>query len=202
VITHRLLAVAFTVTTSLSGSAAFADWDDTPTQQAEPASQVQEQAPVQVKPKYQEPTWQGRRAPTPDKKYRIQMVKPTGANVPPGFLIPVVVEDTRGPKPTYGGGFGNLPAANASIVPPPSAFSVLPSTMPRAAASTDPMFQRVGDKGFFGGMRPTGYQVDASELKPQLPEGPPEWAKDRIKKPRIFVEGQEHFGNEDPQGFF
>jgi hypothetical protein len=58
------------------------------------------------------------------------------------------------------------------------------------------------DKGFFGGITPqqaqAGLQLDLPSKKPLNPS--PEWAKQKLPVHQ-YVDGVEHFGNEDSMGF-
>jgi hypothetical protein len=103
---------------------------------------------------------------------------------------------------------GQLPSAAA---PPGVPFSATPSR----PLPGQPLYQQHGpfsaspyQDGFFAGLRREDLQdaspIDFSQEGPFNPSGNTEWAKQAKQqiKMRYFQDGTEHFGNQDPGGFF
>jgi hypothetical protein len=207
----KRLCLASAASFSLLATPALAQWDDAASVQApepEHVSAVQQQIQSQglnydkasylqaVRDRMANYGNLGEKKPTePEKKFRL-ITDERG--------IPHVVEDTRGDAPAYQGGFGNMgqpdPKGKPQLTPLTADMLRLPKRT--VDANGNPMWE--ADQNYFGGLKPPTkpIEIDQSALDVNGPEKGPAWAKDKIQNKRKFVEGQEHFGNEDPHGFF
>lgn len=211
------LAILSSVLLSLAGSAALAQsWDDAmdeaarkhaestqqiiqshvdprnPQRAAEQRSAL-EQALENLGPAYLTPP-----APNaPTKKWR--MVQDQNGQ-------PMIIEDTRGAAPTYQGAFGNF---NSNAQDDPNKLAPLTQEMlglpQQGTRSTgEGMWEQTATPGFFGGLKPpTGpIEINQDDLKINNSALGPSWAKGQLKQKHHYVDGQEHHGAEDPNGFF
>lgn len=210
-------AILSSMLLSLTGSAALAQgWDDS----MEEAARTHAGA-VQQTLQYHGAAGNGQRAATQRSalEQAMENLGPAYLNVPEPNAPrkkwrmvqdqngqPTIIEDTRGAAPTYQGAFGNF---NSVTQDDPNKLSPLTPEMLRvpqqgARATGEGMWEQTATPGFFGGLKPpTGpIEINQEDLKINNSALGPSWAKGQLKQMHHYVDGQEHHGAEDPNGFF
>jgi hypothetical protein len=201
------IAILLSALLTLSGSTAFAQgWDDP---QAEATAERQQAEAAQTRMRAQVPAMMDPREaqakalerlsgrptqPEPEAKWRV---------VPDANGQPMVIQDTRGAAPAYEGGFGKVGQEDPNHGLAPLNQEMLLQHM-QASQAGNKMWENVGDKGFFGGIKPPTkpIEIDQEQLSVPSTSTGPAWGKDKIDKMHHYVDGQEHHGSEDPHGFF